>query len=70
MESPMQEPEHKRVRSYNQPGQAHELTFSCFSWPAAVSKDRTRQWFVEAMRRARSELELSLWAYGGPGSVT
>src|SRR5438445_13143855 len=62
-ESPMQEPKHKRVRSYNEPGQAHELTFSCFHGLQLLSKDRTRQWFVEAMRRARRELDLSLWAY-------
>jgi len=58
----MQEPKHKRVRSYNEPGHAHELTFSCFHGLQLLGKDRTCQWFVEAMRRARRELDLSLWA--------
>ena len=48
----MQEPKHKRVRSYNEPGHAHELTFSCFHGLQLLSKDRTCQWFVEAVRRA------------------
>ncbi len=59
----MQVPKHKQVRSYNEPGHAHELTFSCFHGLPLLSKDRTRQWFVEAIRRARQEFELSLWAY-------
>jgi putative transposase len=59
----MQEPKHKRARSYNEPGHAHELTFSCFHGLRLLDKDRTCQWFVEAMRRARREGELSLWAY-------
>ena len=53
----------KRVRSYNLPGHAHELTFSCFRRLQRLSRDRTRQWSVEAMEGARRRLHLSLWAY-------
>jgi putative transposase len=53
----------KRVRSYNIPGHAHELTFSCFQRLPLLSKDRTCRWFVDAMESARRELSLSLWAY-------
>jgi putative transposase len=53
----------KRVRSYNIPGHAHELTFSCFHRLPLLSRDRTRQWFVEAMATARERLHLSIWAY-------
>jgi putative transposase len=58
------EPGHrKKVRTYNIPGHAHELTFSCFRRLPLLSRDRTRRWFVEAMQRARRKLRLSLWAY-------
>jgi putative transposase len=53
----------KQVRSYNIPRHAHELTFSCFRrWPL-LSRDRTRQWFVEALGQARRRLDLLLCAY-------
>jgi putative transposase len=54
---------YKRVRSYNEPGHGHELTFSCFHGLPLLSKDRSRSWFVSAMRCARRDLQLSLWAY-------
>ncbi len=59
----MQAPRRKRVRSYNVPGDAHELTFSCFQRRSLLCKDRTRTWFITAMRRARRDLKLSIWAY-------
>jgi putative transposase len=59
----MQPPKRKRVHSYNEPGHAHELTFSCFHGLQLLSKDRTRQWFISAMRCARRDLKLDLWAY-------
>jgi putative transposase len=59
----MEPPKHKRVRSYNIPGEAHELTFSCFHGLPLLGKDRSRQWFISAMRCARRDLKLSLWAY-------
>ena len=63
-ESPDMSTSHrKRVRSYNIPGHAHELTFSCFRRLPLLSRDRTRRWFVDAMENARRELDLALWAY-------
>ncbi|MCI0379922.1 MAG: transposase [Gemmataceae bacterium] len=59
----MQRSKHKRVRSFNNPGEAHELTFSCFHGLQLLSKDRTRQWFIGAMRRARRDLKLSILSY-------
>ncbi|MCI0380245.1 MAG: hypothetical protein L0215_21885 [Gemmataceae bacterium] len=59
----MQRSKHKRVRSFNNPGEAHELTFSCFHGLQLLSKDRARQWFISAMRNARRDLKLSIWAY-------
>jgi putative transposase len=49
--------------SYNEPGHAHELTFSCFHRLAMLSKDRTREWLVESLERARKRLQFEIWAY-------
>jgi putative transposase len=53
----------KRVKSYNEPGHAHELTFSCFQRLPLLSRDRTCRWFVDAMEKARRECRFLLWAY-------
>src|SRR3989442_8319277 len=62
-DAPMANQHRKRCKSYNIPGQAHELTFSCFRRLPLLSRDRTRRWFVDAMEAARREQALSLWAY-------
>jgi putative transposase len=59
----MQPGHRKQVRSYNTPGHAHELTFSCFRRLPLLSRDRTRRWFIEALEQARRKLRLFLWAY-------
>ncbi len=53
----------KLCRSYNTPGEAHELTFSCFRRLPLLSKDRSRQWFIEALDQARQRRDFFLWAY-------
>src|SRR4029077_7203203 len=60
---PMNLHHRKRCKSYNIPGDAHELTFSCFRRLPLLSKDRTRHWFVEALNTARHRRHFSLWAY-------
>ena len=42
----------RRVR-YDEPGQARALTFSCYRRFQFHSRDRTRNWFVEALEEAR-----------------
>ena len=59
----MNPPHRKQVRSYNEPGHAHELTFSCFHRLPLFSRDRSRQWFLEALKSARRRRKLDLWAY-------
>ena len=59
----MKAPHRKRVHSYNIPGHAHELTFSCLRQLPLLSRDRTRRWFVDAMEDACREHVLALWAY-------
>jgi REP element-mobilizing transposase RayT len=53
----------KTRRTINEPGHAHELTFSCHDRLPLLSKDRTRQWFIDALRAARERHRFSLWAY-------
>ena len=53
----------KTRRSYNEPGHAHSLTFSCFCRRPFLSRDRSRQWLVEAINRARQKHAFDLWAY-------
>ncbi len=53
----------KYRRCFNQPGQAHELTFSCHRGLKMLERDRTRQWFIEALDRARHTWRFDFWAY-------
>ena len=53
----------KRRKNCNEPGCAHELTFSCYHGLPLLSKDRTRRWFVGALDAARSKWDVELWAY-------
>jgi putative transposase len=53
----------KTRRTINQPGHAHELTFSCHDRLPLLSKDRSRQWLIDSLRTARQRHGFSLWAY-------
>ena len=56
-------PHRKHRKTYNDPGHTHYLTFSCTNrWPL-LSKDRTRQWFIEAIEIARSRHKFDLHAF-------
>lgn len=55
-------PPRKRVRHHDD-GQAHFLTFSCYRRLPLLSKDRTREWFVEAVEAARTQHEFHLWGW-------
>src|SRR6266436_2334330 len=50
-------------QSYDIPGHAHELTFSCYRRYPFLRAERTCVWLVEAIQEARAELGFSLWAY-------
>ena len=59
----MNEDHRKTRRTCNEPGHAHELTFSCYRrWPL-LSKDRTRSWLVQALNQARQRWQFDIWAY-------
>ena len=52
----------KHRRNFNEPGHAHELTFSCYRGYKFLSVDRTCQWLAEAIDAARTEYKFQLWA--------
>ena len=45
------------------PGEARELTFSCYRGLPMLASDRTRRWLIEAIAQARSKFRFELWAY-------
>src|SRR3954453_15011020 len=53
----------KLRKTINEAGHAHEVTFSYYKRLPLLSKDRTREWFIEALRRAQSRWKFDLWAY-------
>src|SRR4051812_32007928 len=46
-------PSRKRCKRFNLPGHAHYLTFSCFQRQPFLSRDRSRQWLIEAVDLGR-----------------
>ncbi len=54
---------HCHRRSFNIPGQAHELTFSCYQRYKFLTRDRTCEWLARAINNAREALDFSVWAY-------
>jgi putative transposase len=53
----------KKCKRYNDPGHAHELTFTCFRNQPFLSKDRSRVWLVDAIKLARLKHSFHVWAY-------
>ena len=54
---------YKKCHRHHEPGQAHELTFSCFQNQKFLSRNRTRQWLIDSIKYAREKYHFSLWAY-------
>ena len=52
-----------RRRSFNEPGHAHELTFTCYRRFRFLASEQTCQWLAEAIASARTELDFALWAF-------
>ena len=53
----------KTRRSWNEPGHAHFLTYSCFRRLPLLTRDRTRRWILDALESTRRALDVALWAY-------
>ena len=56
-------PHRKTITHYDGELDARSLTFSCYERLPFLNKDRTRQWMVRAIRLARREHPIHLWAY-------
>lgn len=54
----------KRHRhAINEPGHAHELTFSCYRKYPFLKAERTCLWLAAAIDGARDRLDFDVWAY-------
>lgn len=56
-------PMHRTRRTFNDPGHALELIFSCYQRLPFLRADRTCGWLVEALHAARRRLDFEVWAY-------
>ena len=59
----MNEQHRKRKKTYNIPGHAHCLTYSCYERLPLLSRDRARRWVIRAMDAARRRHKMAIWAY-------
>ena len=59
----VEQSKHKTRRSYNTPGHAHFLTYSCQHRVPLLSSDRVRRWVVESIEAVRREHDTAVWAY-------
>ncbi len=53
---------YKTRKSWNDPGHAHFLTYSCYRRLPLLSRNRVRRWVIDALERTRKELDVALWA--------
>lgn len=56
-------PHRKACRRYNDVGQAHGLTFSCFQRRPFLKSGRACPWMADAIELARRKHDFDLWAY-------
>jgi putative transposase len=59
----MATPYRKKCRRFDIAGDAHFLTFSCFKRLPLLNRDRSREWLLKAIDRARRTAPFDLWAY-------
>jgi putative transposase len=50
-------------KSWDIPGDAHYLTFSCFARQAFFRGDKSTVWFLQAVEEARTKHPFDLWAF-------
>jgi putative transposase len=53
----------QRRPAFNEPGHAHELTFTTFKRYEFLKAERTCLWLAEEINAARLEHDFALWAY-------
>jgi putative transposase len=52
-----------RRKAFDEPGHAHELTFTCYRRFRFLAAERTCQWLVESIAAARPKRNFALWAF-------
>ena len=60
---PRDPPHRKRVRHYDEPGQLHDLTFSCYERRPLLAENPIRELFCEAIDRALETQDFRLFAF-------
>jgi putative transposase len=58
----MNSPPPKQKVTYNMPGHAHFLTYSCYRRLPLLSVDRSRTWVVEVLQRVRQKMDVTAQA--------
>jgi len=53
----------KKLKHYNHPGHAHELTFSCYRRSHYLADDIACDILLEELRRVKESHNLKIWAY-------
>ncbi|MGI8922851.1 MAG: transposase [Fimbriimonadales bacterium] len=53
----------KRRRAFDEPGHAHELTFSCCRRQPLLDEDAVKKLFLECLDEGRLRLGFKVWAY-------
>jgi len=61
--NPIKTPHRKQLRRSDAPGDARFLTFSCFRRQPFLSRQRSCEWFLDAMNRSRETHGFDLWAF-------
>ncbi|MCC6359750.1 MAG: hypothetical protein IT450_13475 [Phycisphaerales bacterium] len=59
----MSEPIRKTRRAWNEPGQAHFLTYSCFQRLPLLPRPRSRQWVIDALATVRRKQNVAVFGY-------
>jgi putative transposase len=59
----MKELHRKEKKTYNRPGDAHYLTFSCNHYMPLLCKERSCLWLVEAIQKAKQKYKFDIYAY-------
>ena len=54
---------HRKLVKHYDNGEPHFLTFSCYGRLPLLTKDRTRNWFLDALGAARTAHRFHLWAW-------
>ena len=57
------QPENRHRRAFNEPGHAHELTFTCYRRFRFLSAERTCDRLARAIDDGRTKLDFALWAF-------